>query len=399
MLGAAVVGLNVGRLHGLGYLESPHAELKAVCDLVPEKLEAVRQLATVDTYQDLDAMLARDDIQIVSVCTPDYTHREVATKVLQAGKHLLLEKPVSLTLEDATAIAREAERCGTVCGVGYEFRVNPVVQQMKALLDEGQLGELRAISMYFWRGPFQYGKSSRWIQRSECSGGMIVEEACHWFDLLRWFGGEAAELDCHGMGDVLPETDFEDVAYVNMRYQGGATAQMSHVLAGFGTALLIWVVGKEASAWGYLKESEAPFLGLGWPGEYGRVAFAPGHPHREIDKARLLEGIRVRTYGIEASEAVNIKDFVRLFAQAVAEGKPPLVTLDDGIRALELSLAARASSLDAGACVSLPLSSTAHARATAGFLVDNTVDRERWAIANGREDRGIGSRANQSNDR
>jgi predicted dehydrogenase len=195
------------------------------------------------------------------------------------------------------------------------------------------------------------------------------------------------ELDCHGLGDILPETDFEDVAYVNMRYRSGASAQMSHVLAGFGTALLIWVVGTEASAWGYLKGSEAPFLGLGWPGEYGRVALAPGHPHREADKARLLEGIRVQTYGIEASEPENIKDFVKLFAQAVAEGKPPQVTLEDGIQALELSLAARASSLDAGARIPLPLSSAAHARATAGFLLHNAVDRERRAIASAREDR------------
>jgi predicted dehydrogenase len=381
VLGAAVVGLNVGRLHALGYWESPYVELRAVCDLVPEKLEWVRQQVPVDTYQDLETMLARDDIHLVSVCTPDYTHREVATQVLRAGKHLLLEKPIALTLDDAQAIMQEAARAGTICSIGYEFRINPVVQTLKALLGEGGLGELQAISMYFWRGPFQYGKSSRWIQRAECSGGLLVEEACHWFDLLRWFGGEVSEIQCYGAGGILPETDFEDVAFANMRFASGAIGQMSHVLAGFGTAFLIWVIGTRASAWGYFKETESPFLGLGWPGEYGRVAVIPGYPRTDADKPRLLEGIRVRTFGIEGKEQENIKDYAKLFAACVAQGRQPPVTLEDGYKSLELSLAARASSLTGGARVRLPLSPDDQARATQGFLTANTVAREKEAIA------------------
>lgn len=381
MLGAAVVGLNVGRLHALGYWESPFAELKAVCDLVPERLEWVRQQVPVDIYQDLAALLSRDDIHLVSVCTPDYTHREVATEVLRAGKHLLLEKPIALTLSDARAIMEEAERADTLCSIGYEFRVNSVVQTLKDLLEAGDLGELRAISMYFWRGPFQYGKSSRWIQRVECSGGLLVEEACHWFDLLRWFGGEVSEVQCYGVGGVLPETGFEDVAYVNLRFASGAAGQMSHCLAGFGTALLLWVVGSRASAWGYFKETESPFLGLGWPGEYGRVALIPGHPRTDADKPRLLEGVRVRTFGIEAKEQENIKDYAKLFAASVAQGRQPPVTLEDGYRSLELSLAARASSLTNGARVRLPLSPDDESRATEGFLTKDAVAREKEAIA------------------
>ncbi|NLE77792.1 MAG: Gfo/Idh/MocA family oxidoreductase, partial [Chloroflexi bacterium] len=247
--------------------------------------------------------------------------------------------------------------------------------------DDGDLGEFRAISMYYWRAPFRYSKSTRWIQRAECSGGVLVAEACHWFDLLRWFGGEVAHLECTGTDQILPETDFEDVAYVNLRYRSGAVGQMSHVLAGFGTALLIWVFGTKASAWGYVKsmESEDPFLGLGWPGEYGRVAVVPGHPHQDAERSRLLAGVRVQMFGIEALETENIRDYVKLYAACVARGAQPPVLLEDGLRSLELSLAARASLLDGGARVGLPLEAELEQRATVGFLTQGALARERRA--------------------
>lgn len=380
-LGAAVIGLNIGEYHAQGYWESPDVELRAVCALTQATLDRVHQRFPVDTYQNMDELLARDDIHIVSVCTPDYTHREVATKVLRAGKHMLLEKAIALTLDDARAIVDEAERAGTTCSIGYEFRVNPVLSRMKALFDGHHLGELKALSLYFWRGPFRYSKSSRWIQRSECSGGMLVAEACHWFDLFRWFGGEVADIQCTAKPDILHETDFEDIAYANLRFASGAVGQMSHTLTGFGAALLVWAVGSEASAWGYVKtmEGESPFLGLGWPGEYGRVAVIPGYPREDAERLRLVEGVRVNTYGIEAQEVENIKDYARLFAACVARGEQPPVTLEDGLKSLEVALAARASSLEEGSRIALPLSPAMHSKATQGFLVEGTLEREQSA--------------------
>jgi len=380
MIGAAVVGLNAGLRHVLGYLDSPHVELKAVCDLVPDKFAAVQQLAPVDTYRDLDEMLARDDIQLVSVCTPDYTHREVATQVLRANKHLFLEKPIAQTLDDAQAILAEADKAGTYAGISYDFHVNPVIAGIKELLDSGRLGQLKNLVLSYWRGPFFYSKPSQWIQRLECSGGLIVAEACHWFDLARWLGGEIREVQCQGIGGIHPETDFEDIILANVQLTSGAVAQINHSLGGFGTAMLVWAVGTESSAWGYIKEDESPFLGLGWPGEFGRLALIEGHPRTDAEKLRFEDGVLVRSFGVEARESDNTSRHAQLFAACLADGAPPPVSLADGLQALEISLAARASALQSGASVSIPLTSEMHQLATSALLVEGTMARERRAI-------------------
>lgn len=385
MLGAGVVGLGVGKTHCLGYAESEHVELRAVCDLVEERIEWAQERFGVDAYREADELLSREDIQVVSVCTPDYTHREMATKALRARKHVLLEKPMALTLADCEAIASEVESAGVVLSVDYEFRINPVVQELKRLVDSGELGEIAALSLYNWRGPFQYGKPGRWIQQLPCSGGMLVQETCHWFDLLRWFGGEVEEVSCLATDRILPETEFEDVAYANVRYRSGAIAHVTHVLAGFAPALLLWAFGTRTSAWAFIRpwvhgQSPPLFLGLGNPGEYGRVAIAEGYPHSDEEKAELLDTVRVTTYGIQALERENTKDLVRKFAECVATGGVPPVSLEDGIRSVELSLAARASSLKGGAPVRLPLDLEAVALATEGFLTTDTLAQERKAV-------------------
>jgi predicted dehydrogenase len=385
MLGAGVIGLGVGRTHCLGYAESEHVELRAVCDLVDERREWAQERFDVDAYREADELLIRGDIQVVSVCTPDYTHREMVTKALQANKHVLLEKPMAITLPDCESIARQVERAGVTFTVDYEFRFNPVVQELKRLVDSGELGRVAAISLYFWRGPFQYSKPGRWIQQLPCSGGMLVQETCHWFDLLRWFGGEVENVSCQSTDRILPETQFEDVAYANVRFRSGAAGHVTHSLAGFAPVLLLWVFGTRTSAWAYVRpwihdQNPALFLGMGNPGEYGRVAVAQGYPHTDEEKRRLLDTVRVTTYGSQALEQENTKDLVLTFAECVATGSTPLVTVEDGFRSVELSLAARASSLKDGAPVRLPLSQEMAELASEGFITTDTLIQEREAV-------------------
>ena len=141
MLKAAVVGLGIGHAHCAGYLASPHATLAAVCDLMPERLARVSgtfdqgsmsdlrslyppevlqqrwQDLGVSIYESLEEVLADESIQVISLCTPDHTHAELGARVLRAGRHLLLEKPLAISLRGAERIgeALAARRLPRAC--------------------------------------------------------------------------------------------------------------------------------------------------------------------------------------------------------------------------------------------------------------------------------------------
>ncbi|MFH0962652.1 MAG: Gfo/Idh/MocA family oxidoreductase [Planctomycetota bacterium] len=347
---AGVVGLGVGRWHAAGYARSEHAKLEAVCDLIPERIAWAKREFGVTTYDDLDAFLAREDIEVVSVCTPDYTHIDVAPKAIRAGKNVLLEKPVALRIEDALKIQRLAAASRKLVGIGYEFRGCPVVAELKRLVDSGALGKVEAVSMYDWRGPFARNKWGRWIQSEEKSGGMVVEEVCHWFDLLRHLGGELEEVHCVWSDRVHEDFDFEDIAYINCRYMSGAAAHITHNLCGFGYLFDIWVVGRKGSARAIHKEDASTPIAVESEAVCGTVVTRRHWKASDFtEKGELKPGTSERnpvaktTFGSEVWERNCIEGLAATFARCVVTGEEFPVSVEDGVKSLVGALAARRS--------------------------------------------------------
>lgn len=364
---AAVVGLGIGLAHCAGYLGSSRARLRRVCDLQEERLSGpagtfaqgsmtgLKTLFTAEelhaswedlgvvTGNSLDEVLADPEIDIVSLCTPDYQHAEQALRVLAAGKHLLLEKPVALDMEGAGRVleaAAEAGRHGIRSGVGYEFRLNPAIRALRELIP-GVLGKPRAFSLHHFRTPFKRDKWEHWIQREELSGGLIVEETSHWFDLARYIvDREPKSLHCVTTGEIHQDFDYEDVAYINGTYEDGAILQLAHSLTGFDFSLVLQVHGTEGTAWCGLKESPYTSLDGGQTHHLGLLAWGPS--------GARPEEAHVRSFGEEATEPENIRDCAGQFAAAVAGEGDPLCSVAEGVRALELSLIARDSARAGG---------------------------------------------------
>jgi predicted dehydrogenase len=367
VLKAAVVGLGIGHAHCAGYLASPHATLAAVCDLMPERLARVggtfeqgsmpdlRDLYPpellqrrweelgVTTYGSLEEVLSDPGIGLISLCTPDHTHAELGARVLRAGRHLLLEKPLAISLRGAERLGEALARAGsrTSFSVGYEFRLNPAVLQVRELVRSGFTGEVEAFSLHHFRRPFKRDKWRHWIQSRRFSGGLIVEETCHWFDLLRFLTGkEVASLQCRTTDRILADFDFEDVAYIQGRLEGGGVFQIAHALSGFDFHLTIAVHGRRGTVWCRLKERPAGLLDESPSDSCALVAW--GEPNRPPETARR------RTFGPEATEPRSIRDYARCFAECIALGESPAVSYGDALRALELSLLARASGEEGG---------------------------------------------------
>jgi len=360
MIRAAVCGLGIGMAHCAGYRAGNGVELVAVADLLPERRGTVggtfaagSMLVLRPLYREeelglqweeigvtpretLDELLADPSIDLVSLCTPDYLHAQQAIQVLEAGKHLLLEKPVALTLPDARRVqdaAAKAEAQGIMCTVGYEFRLNPAILKMRALVEAGEVGHVEAFSLYHFRTPFRRDKWQHWIQKRALSGGLIVEETSHWLDLARYITGkEVSSIHCVTTDRIHADFDFEDVAYINGTYVDGAVFQISHALTGFDFDLTLVVHGTKGTVWCGLKETRSRALDAGQTTYLGVVSW--GNPGEGV------EGARTVTYGEEATEPENIRDFAHHFAHCVAAQRPPVVGVLDGVRALELALAA-----------------------------------------------------------
>jgi len=355
---AAVVGLGIGHGHCAGYLDSPHAELAAVCDLMPERLARVggtfeqgswqdlrrlypRELLDrkweeigVKTYTSLEELLRDESIRIVSLCTPDHTHADLAVRILRSGRHLLLEKPLALSLAEAESIGRALADSGSTMAVDYEFRLNPAIVQLRRLVEEGVVGEIEAFTLYHFRRPFKRDKWRKWIQKQECSGGLIVEETSHWLDLLRFVTGkEVTSLSCGTTAGIHPDFDFEDIAFIQGSLSAGGIFQISHALSGFDFSLNLTVHGRKATAWCHLKDNPASRLDDRQASYCALVAWG--------DSNRGPEGADSRVYGAEALEPQSIKDFTMDFVRRIAEGRKPAVGYEDGLKALELAIAAR----------------------------------------------------------
>ncbi len=362
---AAVIGLGIGMAHVSGYLKHPEAELVAVADKwAPRRakvggtfeqgamgvlrplflppffqenfLENTWEEIGVRVYEDASEIARDPEIELVSLCTPDDTHEELAIMLLEAGKHLILEKPLALTLDGARRVEKAAKTAGKRLLVGYEFRVNPAVQKLKDLVDQGSLGRIRAFTLYHFRQAFRRNKWENWIQQKSRSGGLIVEETCHWFDLLRYLtGSEVESLVCHGVDDIYQDFDFEDLAFIQGRMIDGGIFQISHSLTGHDFSLVIQLHGTKGTAWCGLKEEEYSSLDGGSASFSGIVSFgSPGS---------LPEQAQVQTWGEEATEPFNIEECVKISVDAIHANKPGPAQWIDGYKSLEISLAARES--------------------------------------------------------
>lgn len=356
---AAVVGLGIGMAHVAGYLASDEAELYAVCDRLPERLASVggtfeqgsmlcikplfdpKLLGTsweelgVKTFTSLDSLLEDDKVEIISLCTPDYLHVEHMQKIVKKEIVLLLEKPVGIRAEDLNTLRTFQDIPVSALAVGYEFRINPVIQRLKKLIDQGEAGTIEAFSLYHFRDSFRRDKWEHWIQSKEKSGGLIVEETSHWLDLARFITGKEPEsLDCVKTGGVYADFDYEDIAYIQGGYRDGGIFQISHALTGFDFSLQICVHGTKGTFWCQLKEARNSILDGGYTPYIGVLSWAkPGASQSEAT---------VEFWQEEALEPWNIAAMVQKFckAQQHPADQKELCSMQDGMRALELALLA-----------------------------------------------------------
>ena len=228
LLGVAVFGCGGGGLmHISHYLWHPETAVRAVFDISSKHFDNLDvrlpfMAPDVQRTTDFEAILARDDIDIVSVCTPDHTHADYVVAALQAGKHVLCEKPMATTLEDCQRIIRAADAADSTFCVFQQMRFVPRNVAIKRLIDTGQLGDIiYAETSYVHDMRHRMIEFSRWRVDPEHFQHPILG-SCHHIDTLRWLVGEVEEVYTVGSHKGLPDYPVDDTYATTLKMANGA---------------------------------------------------------------------------------------------------------------------------------------------------------------------------------
>ncbi|VVS98469.1 Oxidoreductase [Sphingomonas sp. EC-HK361] len=206
----------------LGGGEIDGAELVAICDNDPARLEAARQRHNVAAYDSLDAMLADPAVEVVTVLTPSGMHAEHAIAAARAGKHVVVEKPMALRLEDADAMIAACDRARVKLFVVKQNRLNVPVVKAREALDAGRFGKLVLGTVRVrWRRDQSYYDQDPWRGTWAQDGGVLANQASHHVDLLEYFMGDVVSVHARA-SRTLVDIEAEDTAIATLQFANGA---------------------------------------------------------------------------------------------------------------------------------------------------------------------------------
>ncbi len=211
----------IGPRHKEKIEEHAQAELVAVCDIDRSKLDnfAGSSVQVFTNYKDL---LQLKEIEVVSVCTPNHLHPAMTIDALQAGKHVLCEKPMALTSRECKMMVHTALKENKKLFIVKQNRYNPPITRVQKLLEEKRLGNLFSIVLNcYWNRGNGYYANSNWRGRRQKDGGALFTQFSHFVDLMLMFGGTVDSVYTLMHNFNHPEIDIEDTGVVALRFCNG----------------------------------------------------------------------------------------------------------------------------------------------------------------------------------
>jgi predicted dehydrogenase len=310
-------------------LKIPQTQITALCDVSGEALsQAARLVEGAKTYNDFDAMLKDDNIEVVLIATPNWLHEEQAIRAFQAGKHVFLEKPIGIDLVQCDAILEAWSKSGRLLQVGHELRHANLMRAMREKIDEGLIGRVQMIVVQEFRFPLLPG----WRQTGK-TGGVMLEKNSHFFDLFNWFAGAPARrVIGAGGNNVNKDSPLIDHCIVTVEYENNVRAALVMCLfAEHGSQLTVDVVGDRGRLIGLAQDQRLTF--------YSRRDEAPVDWSFEP--------------GADGTFHMGFKTEHESFVRSIREGKPVVCTGPEARRTMQVALAAERAVRD-GTIVDLP---------------------------------------------
>lgn len=320
-VGFAVLGCgNIADSHLQGISNIPEGKLVAVCDINAEQVKKRAEQYGVKSYTSYEEMLASDEVEVVCICTPSGLHPEQTIQAAYAGKHVIVEKPMAIKLEDIDPMLEACRSNGVKLTTIFPRRMSPASRYVKQLLREGRLGKLSLCSAYakFYRTQAYYDSAGWRGTWAMDGGGAMMNQGIHTIDLLQWLVGPVDSLFGQAAA-VLRDIEVEDTAVSTLRFAHGAMGVL------------------EMTTTAYKQPNHQIVI----HGEKGTI---------------VLTEDRITTLEIEG-ETCEIPDFepfqvipdghrlqIQDMARAVLEDREPEITGEDGRHSLELILGTYQSS-------------------------------------------------------
>lgn len=347
--GFGIVGCGmIANFHARAIADIRNAKLVGCYDAIPAAAEKFAAAQEIQAYRKLDDLLANPEVQVVTICTPSGAHMDPAVAAAKAGKHVLVEKPLEITLKKCDRIIDACEKAGVRCGTIMPSRFSPANIALKDALSEGRFGKLTLGDTYvkWWRSQEYYDQGGWRGTWALDGGGAYMNQAIHNVDLLYWFMGDVAEVTGITATLAHKRIEVEDVGSAVIRFKNGALGTIEASTSAYpGLLKRTEIHGTEGSV---IVEQDDIIL---WE-------FAKKHPkdraiHEKFGKGSATTGGASDPKAIShVGHMLQFKDFLR----AVQEGKKPLVDGYEGRKSVEIILAIYQSSWT-GKRVSLPLKS------------------------------------------
>lgn len=314
----AVIGVgSMGRNHARIYSELTESQLVAVCDTNPILVTEVAERYNAEAFTDYRHMLTAFKPEAVSVVTPTALHSSVTMGCLEAGAHVLVEKPISANISDGQQMIKMAERCHRILMVGHVVRFNPAIQQLKQRLLNGDLGRIYQI-VCRRVGPFP--ARIRDV-------GVVIDLASHDLDLMRYLT-EMEPIRVFAETEQRIHTDHEDLILALLRFPDGLSGSLEVNWLTPTKVREVLVLGERGMFRVDDLTQDLYFYENAAAGE----AFWPA-----LQTLRgVSEGCMTR-FGVQRYEPLKAE--LKAFLNSIQKNEPPPVSGEDGLEALRLALA------------------------------------------------------------
>ncbi len=323
-----------GRSHARCYAALPNATVVCVCDIDADKAHAVAQEVGAECYlTDYRELLARDDIEAVSIALPDHLHREACEAAFAAGKHVLLEKPMATTVEDAQAIFDAWQRAGTKLMINWSNRWQLPFAQIKEALDSGDLGDPVYCYARLNNTLFVPTQMLSWAANTQLPFWLI----CHRFDIARWyFQSEAKRVYAVARSRVLKAMgiDTPDFYQATVEFENGAVGNFESC----------WILPESMPA---IVDSKFELICT-----RGYASFDPAMPVTVISTSTSYETKGFIFGDVHGEPRGFVFDAIAHFVNCVLRDEEPMITGHDGL-AITRALAAMVESARTGQVVEL----------------------------------------------